>query len=352
MEMSGICGTDKHTYLGETKQYAGTEAEMETPFPIVQGHENVGIIARITPSAAWNMEYYGEKLSEGDRIVWCPDIVCGKCFYCRHIHGFLWCSNMRSYGNSFTCAEPPYLVGGWSEYAHLRPGTFIYKANPVLSSEELVLAEPFCITCSLDKLKEMGAFSSEGFNSGEVIVIQGVGPIGMLHLIRTRIMRAGEVIVTDKSTYRLKMALEFGADVALDVERTTLQERVNRVKQMTGGRGADVVLEMTNSPQAFVEGIEMLRRGGTLLEMGNFVDTGEVQINVHRHICSKNIRMVGLTNHPTTGYGPSLKLMEKYRNTYPFKKLISHEYALSDIDNAMQKAMSPDSMKVVVRPNG
>lgn len=69
MEMSGICGTNKHTYLGETKQYSGTEAEMETPFPIVQGHENVGIIARITPSAVWNMEYYGEKLSEGDRIV-------------------------------------------------------------------------------------------------------------------------------------------------------------------------------------------------------------------------------------------------------------------------------------------
>lgn len=240
---------------------------------------------------------------------------------------------MRSYGNSFTCAEPPYLVGGWSEYAHLRPGTFTYKANHVLSSEELVPAEPFCITCSLDKLKEMGAFSIEGFNSGDTVVIQGVGPIGMLHLIHTWIMGAGEVIVTDKSPYRLKMALEFGADVALDVERTAFQERVDRVKQMTEGRGADVVLEMTNSPQAFVEGIEILRRGGTLLEMGNSVDTGEVQINVHRHICSKNIRLVGLTNHPTTGYGPSLKLMEKYRNTYPFKKLISNEYALSDIDN-------------------
>ena len=49
MEMSGICGTDKHTYLGETKQYAGTPAESDTPFPIIQGHENVGIVSEITP---------------------------------------------------------------------------------------------------------------------------------------------------------------------------------------------------------------------------------------------------------------------------------------------------------------
>jgi L-iditol 2-dehydrogenase len=49
MEMSGICGTDKHTFAGETKQYAGTPAETDTPFPIIQGHENVGVIEEITP---------------------------------------------------------------------------------------------------------------------------------------------------------------------------------------------------------------------------------------------------------------------------------------------------------------
>ena len=52
VEMSGICGTDKHTFLGETKQYAGTPAETNTPFPIIQGHENVGVIAEISPRGA------------------------------------------------------------------------------------------------------------------------------------------------------------------------------------------------------------------------------------------------------------------------------------------------------------
>ena len=352
VEMSGICGTDKHTYVGEVKQYAGTEAEMDTPFPIIQGHENVGTVAKISNRAAESLEFYGQKLSEGDRIVMCPDIVCGKCFYCNNVHGFLWCQRMRSYGNSFTSAENPYLVGGWSEYIYLRPDSFVYKANPALSPRELVLTEVFCITCSLDKLKEFSSYSNEGFNSGDTLVVQGVGPIGMLHMIKARIMGTGDIIAMDKSDYRLNMALEFGADVALNVDKTTPEERLATIKDMTDGRGADVVLEMSNSPHAFVEGIGVLRRGGAMLEMGSFVDTGEVTINVHQHICGKNIRLIGLTNHPITGYGPSMKLMERYRDKYPFERLVTHRFALEDVDEAMRTAMSSDSMKVVLAPNG
>jgi L-iditol 2-dehydrogenase len=349
VEMSGICGTDKHTYIGQVKQYAGTEAEMDTPFPIIQGHENVGVVAKITKSAAENIEYYGQKLKEGDRIVMCPDIVCGKCFYCNNVHGFLWCQKMRSYGNSFSRAQWPYLVGGWSEYMYLMNGTFVYKANPALKPQELVQTEVMSITCSLDKLKEFSSYSNEGFNSGDTMVIQGVGPIGMMHLIKARIMGAGDIVVIDKSEYRLKMAMEFGANVALNLDKTTKEERLAKIREMTGGRGADVVLEMSNSPHAFVEGIELLRRGGAMLEMGNFADTGEVTINVHRHICSKNIRLIGLTNHPITGYGPSMKLMERYHDKYPFEKLVSHEFLIDDVDKAMQTALSPDSMKVVIK---
>ena len=351
VEMSGICGTDKHTYIGEVKQYAGAEAEMDTPFPIIQGHENVGTVAKITKTAARSIEFYGQKLAEGDRIVMCPDIVCGKCFYCRNVHGFLWCAGMRSYGNSFTSAKLPYLVGGWAEYIYLRPDSFVYKANPALTPRELVLTEVLCITCSMDKVKEISSYSNEGFNSGDTLVVQGVGPIGMLHMIKARIMGAGDIIVTDKSNYRLKMALEFGADVALNVDKTSADERLAKVGELTSGRGADMVLEMTNSPHAFVEGINLLRRGGTMLEMGNFTDTGEVAINVHRHICSKNIRLLGLTNHPITGYGPSMKLMEKYRDKYPFEKLVTHQFALEGVDKAMKIAMSPESMKVAIKPH-
>ena len=122
IEMSGICGTDKHTYLGETKQYAGTPAETDTPFPIIQGHENVGVISEITPTAAESLEFYGRPLKVGDRITMCPDIVCGSCYECRHVMGYVWCEYSDCYGNSYSSADPPHLMGGWAEpvsYTHL-----------------------------------------------------------------------------------------------------------------------------------------------------------------------------------------------------------------------------------------
>ena len=96
----------------------------------------------------------------------------------------------------------------------------------------------------------------------------------------------------------------------------------------------------------------MLKRGGMMLEMGVFAETGESTINVHRHITSKNIRLIGITNHPSTGYGPALRLMERYADRYPLEDMVSHEYALADVDAAMHMSMSPESLKVVMIPNG
>ena len=96
----------------------------------------------------------------------------------------------------------------------------------------------------------------------------------------------------------------------------------------------------------------LLKRGGMMLEMGNFADTGEVSINLHRHVCSKNIRLIGITNHPSTGYGPALALMERYADRYPLEEMVSHEFGLNDVDTAMRMSMSPESLKVAMTPNG
>ena len=88
-----------------------------------------------------------------------------------------------------------------------------------------------------------------------------------------------------------------------------------------------------------------------MLEMGNFADTGEVSLNVHRHICSKNIRLIGLTNHPSTGYGPAMRLMDRYADRYPFDEMVTHEFGLGDADTAMRTSMSPESMKVTMVPS-
>lgn len=349
VEMSGICGTDKHTYLGETKQYVGTPAECDTPFPIIQGHENVGVVAELGPGAE-ALEFYGRPLSVGDRITMCPDLVCGRCYECTHVMGYVWCQNSQCYGNSLTSATAPHLLGGWSEAMYLRPDTFIYKVPSGLEPRVAVLAELMACTASLDKLKEFSSHSYEGFNSADTVVVIGAGPLGLLHIAKADMMGAGQIIATDLSADRLTFAKRMGADVTLDVSTTSPEERIATVRSLTQGRGADVVLHMANTPASFVEGIEMLKRGGMMLEMGNFADTGEVTMNVHRHICSKNIRLIGITNHPSTGYGPALTLLERHQDRYPFAEMVSHEFGLADAEQAMQMSMNPKSLKVVMNP--
>ena len=213
-----------------------------------------------------------------------------------------------------------------------------------------VLAELMACTASLDKLKEFSSYALEGFNSGDTVMVIGAGPLGLLHVAKADMMGAGQIIASDLSAYRLDWARRCGADETLDVSATSSAERIERVRELTGGRGADVVLHMANTPASFVEGIEMLKRGGMMLEMGNFADTGEISLNVHRHVCSKNIRLIGLTNHPSIGYGPALRLLERYADRYPFAEMVSHEFGLADAETAMRTSMSADSMKVAIVP--
>ena len=84
MELSGICGTDKHVFKGEGTLYAGTMMETEAKFPVIPGHENVGVIEEIGSAARTELEFYGRPLAVGDRVVMCPDVVCGRCWWYRH----------------------------------------------------------------------------------------------------------------------------------------------------------------------------------------------------------------------------------------------------------------------------
>lgn len=130
MEMSGICGTDKHTYQGETKQYAGTPAETETPFRSSEVTRTWASCPRSHPRPRPSLEFSGQRLAVGDRIVMCPDVVCGQCYECKHVMGYVWCENSECYGNSYTSAAWPHLMGGWSPAMYIRPDTFVYKVPP------------------------------------------------------------------------------------------------------------------------------------------------------------------------------------------------------------------------------
>lgn len=259
VKLAGVCGTDKHSYKGESVQYKGTANEIDIPYPIIQGHENVLVIEEIDDEGSRKLDYDGNILKPGDRVTMCPDVVCGECWFCKNIPSYPWCNEMLfSYGNMRSCNDGKHLYGGFSEYIYIEPGTRLYKVPDELPDEMAVLTEVLCVAYTLDKAKEFNSFSLEGFNFGDTMVIQGMGPLGLAHLIKARMMGAGKIIATDISDYKLNLAKEFGADIVLNVNKTTEEERVDLVMQETDGRGADLAVECVGQPHVVPEGLRML----------------------------------------------------------------------------------------------
>ena len=114
--------------------------------------------------------------------------------------------------------------------------------------------------------------------------------------------------------------------------------------------GADVVVETVGRPEVLKVGLEMLRRGGTYLETGNFADTGNVSLNVHRHIAAKNVLIYGNTNHPHDGYYAAFEMMWRNKDKFPIEKLITHRFKLEQAQEAMDKSFEEDALKVVFTP--
>lgn len=347
---SGICGTDKHTYRGETQQNSGTDTVFQAAYPLIQGHEAVGIIEEISKTGAKKLDFHGEELKPGDRVTFCPDIVCGECYFCRHMSWYPWCEDpsRECYGNSMSCDKAPHLFGAFAEYMYILPKTYVYKVPEYLSDDMACLTELMCVTYTLDKAKELFAFDGEGFGFGGTVVVQGVGPLGLAHVIKARMMGAGTIIATDISDYKLNLAKEFGADVTLNVKKTTADERVAIVKQYSHGLGANVVCECAGVPSVVEEGLRMVRKAGVYLEPGHFVDVGPTQVNMAM-VCGKNIRIIGMNNHAVTGYRPTMEMLHRHRNDFPWDKFFSHRFYLDDYHEAIRVSQTEESMKVLVK---
>jgi L-iditol 2-dehydrogenase len=345
MELSGICGTDKHTFQGYTTQYGGRQLE----FPIIQGHENVGTVAAIGGNGNYS-DFEGIPLRVGDRVVVGANVCCGECYYCRHDFPYYCCENMTDYGNNLSAKDPPHLFGGWSQYMYIIPGSFLVKVPDELPSEIAVLTEIFAVSVGLDRAKQMSAFPNESFRFDDTVVVLGVGPLGMCFLMKARMLGAGTIIAVDLSDYRLNFAKRLGADHIMNVGKHSRQERLQIVKDLTNGRGADMVIECAGVPQAVPEALELLRIGGLLVEAGNFSDLGEVSFSPHRHLCAKNARILGVGGEEPAAYGPSMRQMARYMKKYPLQEFVTHRFGLRDVEAAMQKSIEPGSMKVVLQP--
>jgi L-iditol 2-dehydrogenase len=344
MLASGICGTDKHTFRGETEQYAGTDHARSTPFPIIQGHENVGVVEEVGAGGA--LAYDGAPLRPGDRVVPAPNWPCGRCESCLRGFPYYLCRQLENYGNSLTSARPPHLFGGFGEYLYLFPGTPIFRVPDELPAEVAVLTELFAVTHSLETAARLPR--PAGFAPGDAVAVLGVGPVGVVHAAKAALMGAGCVIAVDRHSFRLDLAADVGATDCV-VAGDDGAETAARIRELTGS-GADVVVDASGTPETFPPSMDALRDGGTLIEVGAFVDLGPVPFNP-AVLCGRNLTLLGVGGEDARAYPGTLALLARHHERVPFARLVTHRFPLADAAEAMRVALEARAaMKVVLGP--
>jgi len=346
VSLSGICGTDKHTFRGETSQYSGTAHAREISYPLICGHENVGVVASVGGSV---LDSAGRPVRVGDRIVPGANIACGECYFCRNGFRYSLCERLEDYGNSLSCARPPHLFGGWAEYMYLLPGTRIFTVPDDVPDEVAVITEVMAVTHGLDSAAStLLAAGGPGF--AQSVTVIGVGPLGLCHLIKARVLGASELIGIDRLPGRLGFATAFGATLTIDAGTTTFEERRQAVLDQTGGRGADVVVDCTGVSATLPEALRLVRPGGVVVEAGAFVDVGTVNVNPAADLCARDVTVIGVGGERAEDYPASLAMMSAHAGRIPFDRVVTHRSRIEDAADAVELSQRPEAMKVVIDP--
>jgi len=232
----GICGSDVHGFDGGSGR--------RIP-PVIMGHEAAGIVARVGPDVG--------DLAEGDRVTFDSMISCSRCFFCRRGQPNL-CDQRRVLGVS--CGEYR-RDGAFAEYVNV-PAHIIYKIPEAVSFDHAAMVEPVSVAVHAVDLTPL--------KLGDSALVVGAGMIGLLSLQALRTAGAGLIIAVDLEEDRLALARKLGADVTLNSREADVPARV---RELTGGRGADVALEAVGADATVAMSIDSVRKGGVVTLIGN-----------------------------------------------------------------------------------
>jgi len=327
---SGVCGSDVHMWLGE---------DPRTPLPIILGHEGVGEVARTGGEVT---DVHGKPLRPGEPIFWDRGVVCGRCHYCAVLRQPYLCGQRFVYGIHRSCSDPPHLLGCYSEYLLLdsRTKTFSLAGHDVDPS---VLVAAGCSGATAAHCLEV---ASPG--PGDVVVVQGPGPLGLFLVAMARRAGAGEVVIVGGTESRLELARSLGATHILNRKSTSANDRRDAVSGLTGGRGADIVYEAVGKAPVVSEGLALVRPGGAYVSAGFGQPGGTMALDPFRHVVRKNVRFLGVWVSDTRHAYQALRLILSEPET--FAPLISHRFPLGEAHEALQAMHRKDALKAVLLP--
>lgn len=327
---SEVCGTDVHLYHG---RLAGI------PYPIVPGHVSV---ARILDARGIEHDALGVSVRVGDMVTF-YDVheTCHVCYYCAVAQQPNRCPQRRVYGITYSAYEGP--LGGWAEKIYLKPGARVLKLPRELTADDVIGGG-----CGL--FTGFAAVERSGLAMGDTVVVQGSGPVGLAATAFAVLRGAGIVVTIGAPQARLALAKLLGADLTLALGSHAPEARAVELRELTEGRGADVVIEASGNPEAIPEGLDLLRDGGTYVVAGHYTDAGPIAINPHLHINRKHADIRGQWGTDFRHVVRALRLLAKHHERLAFHRVIGGRYTLARAEDAIRDVEALRVTKAIIQP--
>ena len=306
------CGTD-------VKIFQRGYVKKVIRLPSIFGHEWAGEVIEVGSGLQWPEE--GMRVRAGNSA---PCLHCGMC----------------QRGQYNLCENMIWLWGAYAEFVKVPSRMVLVNMQEVpahVSFEEASMAEP--LACVLHGVEEAGV------KLGDNVAIIGAGPIGLLHLLTVRKMGVKKAIMVDLVDERLSFAEKVGADVTVNGGREDVPARV---KQLTGGYGADVVIEAIGLPATWEQALRLVRKGGTVLEFGGCPPGTEIKVNAEQ-LHYGETRVMGTFHTTPLHFRKALDLIAS--RTVDVRSLVTRRMRLEDVREALEiLSTSKTEIKIAINP--
>lgn len=304
---TAICGTDLHIYNWDAW------SQKTVPVPLTTGHEFVGLVDKIGAGVT--------NFKPGDRVSGEGHLVCGHCRNCRAGNRYL-CRHTLGIGVNHPGAFAEYLV---------LPDVNVYPIPDNITDNQAALLDPYGNAVHTALCYDL---------VGEDVLITGAGPIGLMAAAIARHVGARHVVITDVNPYRLALAEQMGATLAVDVTKTPLTDVIT---QLGMKEGFDVGLEMSGNEHAFKDMIHVMNHGGKIAFLG--VPADDFAIDWHQ-VIFKCLTIKGI-------YGRQMfetwyKGISMLQSGLDLTPIITAEYDYQDFEKGFQQALSGQAGKIIL----
>lgn len=312
------CGTD-------AKAYRFGHHQMDPP--VVMGHEIAGKVVEVGAGV--------DEWSPGDRVECIAALPCGECHECRHGWRNI-CTNLKTIGFEYDGAMAELMTV--PQRAMLAGG--LHRVPDNVSFVEASVAEPLACAINAQDLARVGE------TEGETVVVFGPGPIGALHVRLARARGAAKVVLIGRRRPRLDMTVErVHPDLAVVSEET---DPVEAVLELTGGRGADVVITAAGSGQAQEQAVEMAARRGRISLFGGLPrDNPTITLDSNK-VHYRELTIVGASASLPEQHGRALEMIGS--GAIPVADLVTHRLPLERAIEGIETVISGDGIKVTIEP--